>query len=288
MKFKTTFLIAVFFIPAVLAAQTATVPDYKIYSVERQQEISLKRLIRDLRKADVVFFGEEHNDSVTHALQLEVFRGLHRKQGGNLSLSLEMFQTDVQLVLDEYLTGLIREANLLKDTRPWSNYKDYRPLMEYARENGIHVLAANAPSRYTNRVTRHGIGSLDALSEESKGLLAPLPIDTLTGRYHEKFAGLMGGHEGMGDMHIYQSQNVWDATMAWKIAGLADKFPEGQILHLNGRFHSDERLGTYAHLHRYAPALKLMNISAFSHDSFDAPHWDDWKDLGDFIILTRP
>lgn len=261
---------------------------YKIYSVELQKEITLPELTEGLSGADVVFFGEEHNDSVAHMLQLEVFKGLHNLHGKGLSLSMEMFQTDVQLVLDEYLAGWVTEKNLQADARPWKNYKDYRPLVEYARENGLYVLAANAPSRYTNRVTRHGIESLKELSKEAKKRIAPLPIDTLTGSYYEKFTDLLGGHEGMGSMKIYQSQNVWDATMAWQIARLAKKRSVKQILHLNGRFHSDEKLGTYAHLQRYGKRLKLLNIASFSDESFPNPNWSAWEHLGDFIIITDP
>lgn len=272
-------------LPILAMAQESS---YKIYYTAAQKEISLTELITAVGHADVVFFGEEHNDSVAHSLQLEVFKGLHRIHGPGLALSLEMFQTDVQPVLTEYLAGWITEKNLQTDARPWKNYKDYRPLVEYAKEKKLYVLAANAPSRYTNRVTRAGIASLAELPKQSKKLLAPLPIDTLTGRYYEKFIGLLGGHEGMGNMKIYQSQSVWDATMAWQIAQLAKKRAVKHVLHLNGRFHSDEKLGTYAQLQRYAKKLKLLNITSFSDTDFDHPQWEKWLHLGDFIIITDP
>lgn len=271
-------------IPIYLSAQKD--PLYKVYNTADKKEITLDQLIKEISLAQVVFFGEEHNDSVAHVLQLEVFKGLHNIHGKKISLSMEMFQTDVQLVLNEYLAGQITEKNLLVDARPWQNYKDYRPLVEYAKSKGIYVLAANAPSRYTNRVTRHGVQSLKELSTEGKKLIAPLPIDTLTGRYYEKFVGLLGGHAGMGNMKIYQSQNVWDATMASKIAKLAKKRSIKQVLHLNGRFHTDEKLGTYTQLQRYGRKLKLINISSFGHDNLDAPNWAAWEHLGDYVILT--
>src|SRR5690606_3481137 len=171
----------------------------------------------------------------------------------------------------------------------WDNYKDYRPMVEYARENGLPVLAANAPSRYTNRVTRSGLESLNVLDKSAKNLLAPLPIDTLTGPYHEKFAGLMGGHEGMGNLKIYQSQNLWDATMAYRISRFMKEKKVGKILHLNGRFHSDEQLGTVAQLRNYAPRrTAVANISCFSDENFSSPDWASLAHLGDFIILTHP
>lgn len=280
-------------IVTVLAPYNLTAQDqgisqhYKIYDTQQHKEITFPELVHGLGDSDVVFFGEEHNDSIAHMVELALLQQLHESEKP-VALSLEMFQSDTQLVLDEYLLGLIKETNLAKDGRLWNNYKDYRPLVEYAKEYGIPTLAANAPSRYTNLVTRSGLGALPALSETAKSFLAPLPIDTLTGPYHEKFAGLMGGHDGMGDLKIYQSQNLWDATMAFRISQFAEKHPKATLLHLNGRFHSDEHLGTLAQLKKYAPTLKSTNISVFSHPGFDDPDWDSFSHLADYVILTDP
>lgn len=260
---------------------------YRIFDVAAQQEITADELARRASHADVLFFGEEHNDSVAHALQHQVLRQMNHLHP-SIALSMEMFTTSEQLVLDEYLAGLITDRNLAADANLWNNYEDYRPMVEYARENGIRVIAANAPSRYTNRVTRLGLESLIDLPLQSLALLPPLPIDTLTGRYHEKFVALLGGHEGMGNLKIYQSQNLWDATMAYRIHTFLLNFPNTKILHLNGKFHSDEKLGTVAHLAKFAPNVSISNISCFAHDSFVDPNWNEFEHLGDFIVITNP
>lgn len=259
---------------------------YRIYDTQAKREIMLSDIAGALHHTDVVFFGEEHNDSVAHVLQHALLKAMD-EQYADVALSMEMFVSDDQLVLDEYLSGLITESNLNKDAVLWNNYKDYRPAVEYAKERQLKVLAANAPSRYTNRVTRGGLESLDMLSDSAKALLAPLPIDTLTGAYYDKFSGLMGEH-GMGNLHIYQSQNLWDATMAYRISVLARGMPALKILHLNGRFHSDEKLGTIAQLAKYNPTLRIKNISCFPHESFEQPQWETFNHLGDYIIITNP
>lgn len=260
---------------------------YRIFDTRAHQEITLDELANTLDDIDVVFFGEEHNDSVAHILQYELLKAMNLRYD-RVALSMEMFVSDDQLILDEYLAGLITERNLSKDAVLWNNYSDYRPLVEYAKTHGLTILAANAPSRYTNRVTREGLESLKALDKAAKSLLAPLPIDTLTGAYYEKFAGLMGGHEGMGNLKIYQSQNLWDATMAYRIGKLLRKKSVNKILHLNGRFHSDEQLGTVAHLRNYAPRVSVANISCFRYERIKLPDWTTLSHLGDFIILTDP
>lgn len=241
-----------------------------------------------MANADVIFFGEEHNDSTAHYLEFSLFKKLSEKYPQKTALSMEMFQTDCQLVLNEYLAGLIREKNLVTDARTWPNYKDYKPLIELAKSNHLPVIAANAPTRYTNMVTRGGLDALKQLDAQAKSYLAPLPIDTATGAYYDKFAKIMGGHASMPGMQIYQSQNLWDATMGWSIAKFLKNHSGFKVLQLNGGFHSEEKLGAVAQLKKYAPKLRVLNIATYMDDSFDKPDWSKLVGMADYIILTDP
>lgn len=261
---------------------------YKIYSTAKQAIISADDIIADLNKADVLFFGEEHNDSTGHYLESLLFNKLVDKYPNKSALSMEMFQTDCQTVLNEYLAGFIREKNLIGEGRAWPNYKDYRPMVELAKTAHIPVIAANAPTRYTNMVTRMGLNSLAQLDDKGKAFLPPLPIDTAAGAYYEKFVNIMGGHSAMGDMHIYQSQNLWDATMGWSIAQFLKAHRGYKVLQVNGGFHSEEKLGAAAQLKKYLPAARILNVAVYADDSFDNPDWTKFTKLGDYIILTDP
>ncbi|WP_431294895.1 ChaN family lipoprotein [Pedobacter sp. P26] len=260
---------------------------YKIYDVKKQKSISTDDIVADMEQADVLFFGEDHNDSVGHYLEATLFRKLHSKYPLKTALSLEMFHTDVQPELDEYLAGLISEKNFIKESRAWGNYKDYRPLIEYAKQNRLKVIASNAATRYSNAVTLGGLKVLENFPKTSFNFLPPLPIDTAQGRYYEKFTETLGGHS-MGPMKIYQTQNLWDATMAWSINKFIKANRGIKVFQLNGRFHSDEKLGTLAKLKQLNPKLKILNISSFSDESFIKPDWEKFKYLGDYIILTDP
>lgn len=285
MKFLL-FIIGLLTSTAPLLAQNNNV-DYKIYDVKKKKTISIEDIISDMDEADVLFYGEDHNDSIGHFLEAEIFKKLSEKYPQRTALALEMFHTDIQPVIDEYLAGLISERNFIKEGRAWPNYKDYRPLIEYAKENKIEVIGANAATRYSNAVTKDGLDALKKFPKSSASFLPPLPIDTATGRYNEKFAETMGGHS-MGPMKIYQTQNLWDATMAWSIAKLIKQHKGIKVLQLNGRFHSDEKLGTFAKLQNYAPKLQILNVSSFSDAGFDNPDWEKFKNLGDYIIITNP
>ena len=260
---------------------------YKIYDVKKQKLIIIDDIVNDFANANVLFFGEEHNDSIGHYLEATLFKKIAAAYPSKVALTLEMFHTDIQPVINEYLNGNISEKNFIKEGRAWNNYKDYKPMIEEAKLNKLAVIGANGAARYSNAVTRGGMETLNTFPKESKQFIAPLPIDTATGRYYDKFLETLGGHN-MGPMKIYQTQNFWDATMAWSIAKYAKANKNVKIFQVNGRFHSDEKLGTLAKLKGYSPKLKVLNISAFSAEDFENPNWEKYKTLGDYIIVTDP
>ena len=261
---------------------------YKIYDTRTKQIVSIDKIVTDMADADVLFFGEEHNDSACHYLENKLFRALHAAYGENLALSMEMFETDGQLGLNEYLEGKIDESRFSKDVRLWSNYKDYRPMIEFAKQNKIQVVAANPPRRYVSMVSRRGMTSLDSLSKEAKKLLPPLPYDTLTGRYREKFFEVMKGSPGGENPRVYHSQSLWDAGMSYSINTFHRKNKSKKIFHCVGGFHTEEKLGTAAQLQMRNKKLKILNIASFSDKSFSNPDWEKESYRGDYIIITNP
>ena len=274
---------------AISFAQSGIDSHFKIYDTRAKQLTTIEKIAADCKDADVIFFGEEHNDSAGHYLETEILKALHRAYGANLALSMEMFETDCQLILNEYLEGYISEDRFTKEARIWNNYKDYRPSVEYAKLNKLDVIAANPPRRYVNIVSRKGMKALDSLPKASKKFLPPLPYDTLGGRYREKFMGFMsGGSPGTNNPRIFYSQNLWDAGMAYSIYSYWKKNKNKKIFHLVGRFHCDEKLGTLQQLQNRKSSLKIVNISSFSDDSFDSPDWEKFSQLGDYILLTDP
>jgi uncharacterized iron-regulated protein len=274
--------------PLLVFSQDSLSNHYKIYSTSRQKIISLDDIANDMANDDVLFFGEEHNDSTGHFLEYALFKRLTQKYPQKIALSMEMFETDCQNVLDEYLNGLIQEKNMITDARAWKNYKDYRPMVELSKTESAPVIAANAPRRYVNMVTRTTLSGLDGLNTVSKSYLPPLPIDTATGDYYDKFLQIMGGHAAMGGMHMFQSQNLWDATMGWSIARFAKKHKDYKIFQVNGSFHSEGKLGAAAQLKKYAPKLRILNIAVYCDDNYTSPDWNKLSKNGDYIIVTDP
>ena len=294
--------IILFLLLPIVGITQVTGEHYKIYSVEKGKEVKLKDIIKAMKNADVLFFGEEHNDSVGHYLEHTIFRMLHEKYDDKVTLSLEMFDRDVQTIMDEYLKHDIRERNFKKDARVWSNYGDYRPMVEYAKENALDVVCANASSRYTNLAGRKGQEALMALSDDAKRYIAPLPYEVASGAYYDKLVSFMGGNphdtsdstkQAQATMHfggfdLITAQSLWDATMAWSIASYLSQNEGMKVFQVNGRFHSDEGFAIVTQLKNYRPDLRSLVISSGSEDDFDEPDWSKYVQQGDFIIITDP
>src|SRR5690606_13084691 len=166
---------------------------FEIYETKTNQKITTwDVLINKLETSEIIIWGEEHNDSIGHLLQAELLSLLAASNHkAPLAFSMEMFQTDVQSIMDEYLAGWISEKNFKSEARAWNNYKDYAPMVDFCKNNNIKIVCANTPARYTNMVTRGQFAALDVLPQPTKkAYLPPFPLDTLTGRYAEKFLSI--------------------------------------------------------------------------------------------------
>ncbi len=192
-----------FFIITMVVSISAQITDlnFRIYD-GKGNAATVQQMVEAIGKSDAIFLGENHDDAVAHYLQLDIFKKSFDSYGKNrsLALSMEMFERDAQIIVDEYLKDLITEKKFLDDSRPWNNYKtDYRPLIEFAKQNNLAVIAANAPRRYVNMVSRNGRDSINNLSPEAIKWLAPLPYPAPSAEYAKKFNSLMGGMNGGGN-----------------------------------------------------------------------------------------
>lgn len=266
--------------------------DYKVFD-GRGDPKSLDHVIGQTDDVDVTFFGEQHDDSVGHRLQSEIFKKIVKRNEDRrqIALSLEMFERDIQEVLNEYLSGKITEKQFMEASRPWKNYKtDYRPLVEYAKEKEIPVIAANAPRRYVNMVSRLGRDSLNGLSAEAKKWIAPLPYGQASDAYGKKFDGLMASMSdaAVPASHnpIIHSQALWDATMAFSISEYLKRNDNGLVVHLNGSFHTENRLGTPDHLMKYKSGSTFIVVTVRYQKDFKNFNKATHANLGDYVILT--
>jgi uncharacterized iron-regulated protein len=244
-------------------------PAYRLFNA-KGKAVKYKKVLAAAAKADVVFFGEEHNDPICHWLELEITKDLYNIKDGKIILGAEMFERDNQLILDEYLKGEVSKANFNQEARLWPNYKtDYQPLVTFARDHQLKFIATNIPRRYASMVYRKGFGILDSLTAEAKSYMPPLPIPydpDLKG--YKDMLQQMGGMMGHASPNLPKAQAIKDATMAWYIAknaGNGDLF-----IHYNGAYHSDNFQGIIWYLNQYKPGLKIMTISSVEQKDVDS------------------
>ena len=294
--FRLLFISILFFNFVKLNAQI-TEANYRIYSVKLAREANINDIVDDMKNNDVLFYGEEHNDSVTHYLENKIFETLFQKYSNVITLSMEMFDRDVQPIMNEYLTSDIREKNFKKDARVWSNYRDYRPMIELSKANKLDVICANAAGRYSNLAGRKGQKALMTLPDESKKYFAPLPYDTASGKYYEKLMGLFNDgnskkkkqSSSAGEsFSLVMAQSLWDATMAYSISEYLKLHNTKKVFQVNGRFHSDESFAVVTQLKKYSPNSRVLVISSGADESFPSIDWSKHKQLGDYIIITDP
>lgn len=288
------------FLPASIFAQGEQKPvsNFRVYD-SSGKTVSLDEIVRAMEKTEVVFIGETHNDPIAHQVEAQLLQGAWTRYGANagpdsrrqLFLSLEMFERDVQTTLDEYLGGLILERQFLTDSRPWNNYQsDYRPLVEFARTNNLPVIAANAPARYVNRVSRLGRNSLAALSTQAKAWLSPLPYGEASTAYAAKFNSLMegmtAGHEPSSKQAFLDAQVLRDATMAYSIAQILKSQKKPLVLHVTGIFHVEGRMGSPEQLEAYRARTRSIVIAILPATEVPETTAESLKKIGDFVVVT--
>lgn len=270
-----------------LSASAQDKPAYKVFTGTGKKS-DYKDIIKDAGKAEVIFFGELHDNPVAHWLELEITKDIHTDKGKDLILAAEMFETDNQLIIDEYFSDIIKEASFEREVRLWKNYQtDYKPLISFAKENGLKFIASNIPRRYASIVASGGFEALQKLSPEALKYIAPLPVeyDPELPCYKDMLSmdgAIGGGMENKVNENLPKAQAIKDATMARSIANSRSA---GQtVIHYNGSYHSDRHMGIIWYLNKYNPGVKVMTITTVLQDDIDKMN-DESLDLADYVIV---
>ena len=268
---------------------------HRVYDAKDKRFTDFEAMVADLSRADVVFIGEQHDDPGTHRLEIAILEGIARRRS-NVIVALEMFERDVQQHVNDYLAGKISEQDFLKNSRPWPRYAtDYKPLIEFAKAKGWKVVAGNVPRRYASQVGKSGLSAAEKLPEAERGFLAKqfsCPSDD----YFKRFTEAMGGHPGDSKEapkmdpalieKMYQAQCAKDETMAESIAVAAQATPNTLVIHYNGAFHSDYRLGTAARTKQRLPKANIKVVSAIPVENLDAITADKERKRGEYLLFT--
>lgn len=237
-------------------------------------------------KADIVLFGELHNNTIIHWLQLELAQDLIKDSTKKLVMGAEMFEQHQKIELMEYLQGVSDYKTLKKDTKLWLNFKtDYKPLVDAAKDNNVEFVATNIPRTFARSVARMGLDSFyTTLNDSVRQLMAPMPmpLDFKAPGYKELIESNFGAEHGLRPKRMVQAQAIKDATMAYFITQNLSE--EQRFLHFNGAFHSNDFGGIVWYLKNYDKKKKVLVISSVESGTLEFN--SEWKNQGDFILVV--
>lgn len=249
------------------------------FFTQNGKRTSYRKLLRKSKKADIVLFGEYHNNPIAHWLEVKLTKDLLGKR--SLILGAEMFERDNQDALDGYLQGTIDQKGLDTLARLWKNYKtDYKPWVDLAKREKLPIVATNIPRKYANLVYKKGLQALDTLPSAERKWIVSLPFP---------YDGNLSQYEKMKKMARHNSENlpmaqaIKDATMAESIETHYKK--ESLFLHLNGSYHSDFFQGIYWYLRKRNPNLKILTISTLSQSNLKKLPTEAYGQA-DFILVV--
>lgn len=286
--------------PGAAPGGIAASPVLRAWDTRAGRAVSFDEVARAAAGADLVFFGEQHDDPVTHAAELALLAAVGERRP-SVVLSLEMFERDVQGVLDDYLAGRVAEPAFLAASRPWDRYNtDYRGMVELARARGWPVVASNIPRRLASAVSRAGLAVFDTLNAGDKRWIAAEHRCPVNDEYFRRFAEQMQGHGNGGPsgpatdeaskrmvVRFYEAQCAKDEAMGEAVAAAWRARPGTIVVHYDGAFHSDFGLGTVDRARRRAPGARSVVISAIPVASLDSLPVDAHKGRGDYLLFAR-
>lgn len=275
MKFILSAILVLFTLQ--LSAQK--IEAYQLYN-KKGRKVNFKRLVKSVKKKDIILFGELHDNPIAHWMQLKLAKELN--QENDLVLGAEMLEADNQQVLNQYLNDEINQKSLDTLARLWVNHKtDYKPLVDFAKSENLKFVATNIPRRYASQVYRNGFEVLDTLPKNEKNWIAPLPIDydpDLPG--YKKMLTMMKDHK---DPNLPKAQAIKDATMAYFIMENREK--DQQFLHFKGAYHSNNFEGIYWYLKQADNEVKIATISTVVQKDVSKLK-KDYNGEADFILVV--
>ncbi len=263
-----------------------------IITNDKGKVVNLKQIASD--KSNVYFFGEYHDNAFLHKQEIDFLKTLY-KQNKNIAVSMEMFERDIQDILNKYLEGKISEKDFIKETRAWPNYlTDYKPIIEFAKKHHLPVIAANIPRRYAALMRKKGTSAIEALPKNERKFIAKDYVFK-DDQYKKEFFKVMDSNMG-GKMpkqlknkifqKYYEAQCLKDETMAESIFKFMKKHPKTVIVHYNGDFHSRYHLGTVQKLQDRVTDKKISVISpVITNSEKDVKFIPQLSDIGDYLII---
>lgn len=208
-----------------------------------KQPVDASKLLPKFATANVIYLGETHDSATDHAAQLQWLQQLYQ-QNPNLAIAMEMFQQPYQSILDRYLAGELSDAELVDrsqyDQRWGFPWEYYRPILQFARQHHLPVIALNVPTEITHKVSRQGLDSLRW--SDRRWIPARSAIHLEPDSYRDRLRQIYDEmHQGKGNSRgfeaFFQAQVLWDETMADRLSRFVKTNPKTLVVTIVGQGH---------------------------------------------------
>lgn len=190
-----------------------------------------------LRKARVVYLGEEHDSAADHQRQREILEELSR--GRSPVVVAEMFQNPSRQVLFDYIAGNLDDEEL-KAASEWEkrwghSWELYLPIWQLCQQRKIAVYPLRNSSESGKNLGKLGA---QAFSPQERQGLAPGPYEF--GPHPESLRPVFEAHAGPVSDEAFarflKVQTLWEEYMAAQIRRALSE-TDGQVIVLVGRGH---------------------------------------------------
>ncbi|MBF0271008.1 MAG: ChaN family lipoprotein [Magnetococcales bacterium] len=204
-----------------------------------QSRLTEAQLIERLAAHRIVLIGESHDNPAHHGVQLRVIRAL-RARHPEMVVAMEMFPRTMQPELDRWVAGELSEEAFL-DAVEWYftwgfDFELYGPILRYARDERLPLLAMNLPREIVSRVRKTGLAALEPSIRDTLPSITPASTP-----YRIRLEEVFNSHPMMSKGGPFDSfveaQTLWDGVMADSIQRWRAAHPHGVVVGLAGSGH---------------------------------------------------
>ncbi|MBA2485227.1 MAG: ChaN family lipoprotein [Nitrospira sp.] len=264
--------------------------------------VPMGKWLEGLAAYDVIYMGEEHHNPAHIAAALTVLTSLIG-EGHRPVLAMEMFGWDGQQALDHYLASQkpsrleFLERSLWKQN--WGGaFEDYEPLMQFAKDHQLPLLAMNPPKPLIRQVVKLGLVQAKEQPEwrrwgmEGETIVDDPPYRT---RILSQIQECHGGGSTEDYQTMYEASMVRDEGMAKTVvAALQRALPKGKsvqgpVLSYTGGGHVQYGLPVPNRVVRRVPeGLTQVTVYMTTFEEGRAAElWQAMKEgIADYVWLT--
>ncbi|OGR68678.1 MAG: hypothetical protein A2081_03820 [Elusimicrobia bacterium GWC2_61_19] len=213
--------------------------------------------------ADVIYAGDERAGRKDHLAQLELIRTLTAVRKGRVTVALAALNAASQPALDDYLAARTTEAVFLKeagwDAQTGVDFRLYRPLLEFIRENKLRAAAIGIPRPVISKIARGGLAALD---KREKALFpADMPAETDKAYLAYVRTAYKALAPGISWPNYLTAMSAWNSGLGANALRLLKTAPGGALLILAGNSHIKYNAGLAAYVRSRAKGLAHCSIA---------------------------